>query len=413
MEDLGLPCVHCGLCLNTCPTYRVLGTEADSPRGRIYIMEAVKRGALELDADARAHLDACLGCLACETACPSGVSYGARIEEFRPQLREGMLAQLRYKFIDATAVRGRGLDFALGFARLMDSAGLERLRRYLPALDVLPGRTSETTRGTTCADLSPLMRSSVAAPTTPRLRVGLLTGCASDRMLPEINRDCVEVLHRNGIAVIDVQGQGCCGALSLHAGDAINAKRLARANARAFASSNLDFVVTTAAGCTATQRDSARLLHGADSGLGERTRDVCELLVEAGFKLPANTVGRGTNVAYHDACHLAHGCSITDAPRAVVAAATGRPPTDLGENEVCCGSAGSYNIEHPLMGRRLGDRKAELVDQAGIDLLAVGNAGCILQITRSLRARAMPTRVVHPVQLLADAYRASESILGS
>jgi glycolate oxidase iron-sulfur subunit len=410
MGGPGLPCVHCGLCLDTCPTYRVLGSEADSPRGRIYIMEGVTSGDLEFDDQAALHLSRCLGCLACETACPSGVSFGRRIEEFRPRLAERTDSASTWKNVARRVYTNESaVDAGMRVAELLDRAGFQAARRKVPGLGLLPGDAAAAD-----ATVSPLRRSRLHQPLRARARVALLTGCVGDRLLPGINRDTVEVLQRNGIEVVDVPGQRCCGALDLHAGRRGEALALASANALAFAAADVDFVVSTAAGCGAMLRDYRHVLAGSEeAGAAEdvaaTSRDVCELLVDLGFEKPARHLETPGAVAYHDACHLLHARGISSAPRAVCEAAFGKAPVDLGENAICCGSAGSYNVDHPALSSELGARKAELALAAKATLIAVGNVGCLLQISRSLALAGLPTEVKHPVQLLAEAYRLSDS----
>jgi len=405
-NDVGLPCVHCGLCLDTCPTYRVLGTEADSPRGRIYIMEDVDRGSLTLDAEVCEHLDGCLGCLACETACPSGVSFGERIERFRPVLRSQRRGA-RALWRQAAARIGNGrflLAAGMAVAALLDTVGLARTRRRMPGLGLLPA----SARGALSALRPPRSardRSTVPAPAEPRLRAAILTGCVADVLRPGISDAAVDVLHRHGIEVVDVEGASCCGALALHAGRHDEAVARARASVARFAAAGVDVIVTTAAGCGAMMRGYDRLLPGdADAAeVASRCRDVSEVVVEAGIEAAPGAVTG--DVVYHDACHLKHAAGVVDAPRAVTAAATGRPPADLGDNSICCGSAGSYNVDNEDMGRELGRRKAELVRASGADVVTVGNIGCILQLERVLALEGLEVSVRHPVELLAAAYR--------
>lgn len=415
MSDLGLPCVHCGLCLDTCPTYRVLGTEADSPRGRLYIMEGIRKGELELDDQAALHLSRCLGCLACETACPSGVSYGRRLEEFRPKLAaRGGGANNWKNFAEKVYTNSTAVDVGLKAVELLDRVGLGPMRRKFPGLGILPANTAAGgLREDADADRSPLRRSRSHQPLRARARVALLTGCVGDRLLPGINRDTVEVLQRNGVEVVEVEGQGCCGALDQHAGRPGQARALAATNARVFAEADIDFVVSTAAGCGAMLRDYAHVLEGGESAeaghtISERSRDICEVLVELGFEKPARTVDVGGIVAYHDACHLLHARGISASPRAVCEAACGAAPVDLGENAICCGSAGSYNVDHPDLADELGRRKAELAGERQAAVVAVGNVGCLLQISRALALAGSTAVVRHPVQLLAEAYRLSD-----
>lgn len=415
MSDIGLPCVHCGLCLDTCPTYRVLGTEADSPRGRIYIMEAIGAGELELDDQAATHLSRCLGCLACETACPSGVSFGRRIEEFRPRLAErGGIDGAWKKATRHVYTNPSLVEVGLRGAGLLDRAGLGNLRRQAPGLGLLPSAPSAAL-GDDGADwkVTPLRRSRTHQPLRARYRVALLTGCVGDQMLPAINRDTVEVLQHNGIEVVEVPGQGCCGALALHSGRPDEAAAMARANLAAFAKAEqVDAFVTTAAGCGAMVRDYDHLLAGTDvaeeaQAFSALCRDICELLVEVGFETPARPLTSAGPVAYHDACHLLHACGVAQAPRRICQAATGSAPMDLGENNLCCGSAGSYNLDQPRLADELGRRKARLAADRSPATIAVGNAGCMLQIARALALEGVTASVRHPVQLLAAAYRQS------
>jgi len=406
MTAPGLPCVHCGLCLDTCPTYRVLGTEADSPRGRIYIMEAIGNGELELDDGAALHLSRCLGCLACETACPSGVSFGRRMEEFRPKLAERHDAVNTWKSVARKAyTNDTVVDAGLRVAGLLDRAGFGAMRRKVPGLGLLPG-----TEAAADVEVSPLRRSRTHQPLRARARAAVLTGCVGDRLMPGINRDTVEVLQRNGVEVVDVPGQRCCGALALHSGRPAEAVELAATNSIAFGAADVDFVVSTAAGCGAMLRDYEHVLSGTEAKKAGRelaglSRDICELLVEIGFERPARPLEVKGRVAYHDACHLLHARGISSAPRKVVEAAVGKVPVDLGENAICCGSAGSYNLDHPVLSGELGARKAELVRERKAVIVAVGNVGCLLQISQAVALAGLPTEVRHPVQLLAEAYR--------
>ncbi len=417
MSDVGLPCVHCGLCLDTCPTYRLLGTEADSPRGRIYIMEAIDRGELELDAQAATHLSRCLGCLACETACPSGVSFGRRIDEYRPKLAARNGAEGIWKNAAQSVYTNPTLvDAGLRGTAILERLGFGDLRRHVPGLGLLP---SSATAAVTAHDhgcdwtVTPLHRSRTHQPLRARLRVALLAGCVGDQMMPQINRDTVEVLQRNGIEVVEMPGQGCCGALALHSGRRDEAVMLARANLEAFARINdVDAFVSSAAGCGAMVRDYAHLLAGTDveeeaQAFSALCRDICELLVEVGFVAPSKPLIAAGPVAYHDACHLLHARGIAAAPRKVCEAATGAPPIDLGENSLCCGSAGSYNLDHPHLAEQLGRRKASLAKEKSPTTVAVGNVGCMLQIERALALQGVSAAVRHPVQLLAAAYRQS------
>jgi glycolate oxidase iron-sulfur subunit len=244
--------------------------------------------------------------------------------------------------------------------------------------------------------------------------VALLIGCVADRLRPSINRAAVEVLHRNGIEVVETPDIGCCGALALHSGRESDARELARHNVRAFAAAGVDRFVTTAAGCGAMVRDYGRLLaddaelHDTARSMSAQACDVNELLVETGFEPPVSRPLETQRVAYHDACHLLHASGIADAPRFVLSSAIGCVPDDLGENALCCGSAGSYNLDHRAMGLELGRRKAKLAREAGAQVISVANIGCILQLERAVALGDLDVRVAHPIELLAEAYAATK-----
>ncbi|MFP6627040.1 MAG: heterodisulfide reductase-related iron-sulfur binding cluster [Deltaproteobacteria bacterium] len=403
--DIGLPCVHCGLCLDHCPTYRQLGTEADSPRGRIYLMEAITAGQLSLDDEAAAHLDGCLGCLACESACPSGVDFGRRIETFRPLISAPRHRPLKalWKTLVLVLTTNRPLmAAALATARALDRMGLGHLRRRLPGLSLMPRNGN---------DLAPTLPARPVATAAKRPRVVLLEGCVAPLLRPQTNQAAVEVLRRNGFDVLEVPAQGCCGALALHGGRKKEARALARKNIEVLGGA--DFVVSTSAGCGAMLKDYDRLfaddpddgLSAAAAALSARTRDICELLFEEGFERPRPLANTNGPVLYHDACHLVHAQGISQAPRALVEAATGSAVEDLGDNQICCGSAGSYNLDHPAMAERLGADKARLAEGKDAGSVAVANLGCLLQLERAFALQGLAIEVTHPIELLASAYR--------
>jgi glycolate oxidase iron-sulfur subunit len=394
------PCVHCGLCLDTCPTYRLTGLEAESPRGRLYLMNAVLEGSVAFDPDVIRHLDSCLGCLACESACPSGVRYGRRIEEFRPQIERStphLFRRARARLARAGA-NVTALRLARGVASVFDRLRGEGLRRRIPGLDLIPRSM-----------IAPTPRF-VPPPANPRLRVALLVGCVTNELRPSITASTVNVLHRNDIGVVVLPRESCCGALSLHSGDSRSATQSAAALCDAVARSEADYVVTTAAGCGAVllryEELFARGAVGSDLAcwVARNARDVCELLVEAGLRAPRPIPTIDRTVAYHDACHLLHGCGIDRAPREVLSAA-GIRWFDLGENSICCGSAGVYNLIHRHVALDLARRKVDLAVSAGASEIAVGNVGCIMQLERSLAlAGHGNVSVWHPIELLEEAY---------
>lgn len=393
-------CVHCGLCLNACPTYLELGSEMDSPRGRIHLIKGLEDGTLALDDDVIRHLDLCLGCRACETACPSGVRYGSIIEDARAYIehraRRPWWDRLRRAAIMAVFTHPRRMRALLGLAQVARGLGVWPLvTRVVGAAAMLPPWRPS----------APLARL-YPAHGRERARVGLLRGCVGDALFSEVNAAAVRLLTSQGVSVIVPPEQGCCGALHLHGGDPESARRLARQNLLAFPN-DLDAVLVTAAGCGATMKEYGHLLAGdATSELAEgfaaRTRDVSEFLAELG--LPAPKRRSAMRATYHDACHLAHAQNVRGAPRRLLAGIGGLELIELGEADVCCGSAGSYNLTEPGMARRLRERKIDNIAATGASCVVVGNPGCALQIRAGLSARGLNVRVAHPVELLDEAY---------
>lgn len=391
-------CVHCGFCLPACPTYQVLEQEADSPRGRIVLMKEVLEGSMELEV-ASPHLDACLGCLACVTACPSGVEYGDLITSFRMTTESE-----RRRPVAQTAARQLALGTIPNPNRFRAAARLGSVGkvfgRLLPdefqaMLGLLPDRLPAA---------QPL-QPHYAAVGEVRGRVALLAGCAQQVLMPAINLATIHVLTRNGFEVVVPPAQGCCGALAAHAGDGKRARNAARNNLQAFPA-DVDAVITNAAGCGSGLKDYALWLRGepeeeAARDLGERSMDVTAFLARLKLRPPENLAAEPVRVAWHDACHLAHGQGITAEPRQIISALPGVTLVELEDNINCCGSAGIYNIEQPEIAARLGSLKAESIQRAAPDVVLSSNIGCLTQ----LQAHAAPgTRVMHIMQFLAAGY---------
>jgi glycolate oxidase iron-sulfur subunit len=407
LEDF-LPCVHCGLCLSSCPTYLETGGEADSPRGRIYLMKAVEEGRTELTDGVVRHLDLCLGCRACETACPSGVAYGTLIEGARSYVaahahRSGRerwkRAMLARWLPDASRLSPVAdvfrLASRLGVPRLAQARWVpQRLRRLLALMpDVAASRRPR-------AILEPVG--------PPRATVALLSGCVSQAFFGRVNELTAKLLALAGYRVLVPRGQTCCGALLAHLGERAEAERRARRNVNVFLRDEADFIVTNAAGCGAMLREYGRWLErdptyvrGARE-VAAKARDVSELLARGA--LPSPTRGVRARVAYHDACHLAHGQGVRRAPRDLLRTIPGLELVEVTEGEICCGSAGTYNLTEPEMAWRLGERKAQAVLDSGAEIVAAGNPGCILQIRAALRLRGRELAVLHPIELLARAH---------
>src|SRR5262245_26155139 len=361
--ELFLDCVHCGLCTASCPTYLETGHEADSPRGRIYLMRAVTDGKLDLNADVRRHLDLCIDCRACESACPSGVQYGKLIEPFRIHMAKTLppaaslpwLQRLVLNHVFPYAGRNR---LALAPARWMQWSGLDGLMQRWGLLRLMPRSLRQMHEM-----LPPLRRHPGRLPEVlpaegkRRARVGLFLGCVADAMFPETNLNTARVLQRNGCEVVVPPRQGCCGALHYHSAQEGPAKRFAAANCDAFPAGELDAVVVNAAGCGAMLKDYGHLLHDTPAAAtGEafagKVRDVSEFLMELGPVKPEHPLP--LRATYHDACHLCHAQQVRKPPRQLLEMIPGLELVPLAESEICCGAAGSYNLTQPDMAERLG-----------------------------------------------------------
>ena len=404
-------CVHCGICLPQCPTYRVLGEEMDSPRGRIYLMRAAAEGRLEPGPEFARHMDLCLGCRACESACPSGVPFGTLLEATRAQLAQRRLtsqSRLLARLVSAVFPHPGRVGALLGAVRRYQRSGLRRvvrgsrLLRLAPRLAVMDSLLPDIPRPDTLPERMP-------AHGTTRGRAGLLTGCIQRHLYPGVNRATAELLSLAGYEVAAPREQGCCGALELHAGG-LEAYR-ARARRLAGVFSDVDVIVTNAAGCGAAMKESSHWLPGdADvARLARRVRDVSEVLAAATLPL-----GRlDLTVTYHDPCHLAHGQGIRAEPRALLARIPGLRLVPLRDSELCCGSAGVYNLMEPEVARRLLEMKVARIAESGVRVVATGNPGCMMQIAQGARARGLGVEVVHPVELLARATRAARGQSGT
>jgi glycolate oxidase iron-sulfur subunit len=405
-------CVHCGFCLPTCPTYLLWGEEMDSPRGRIYLMDIGLQGEPMNDQMVR-HFDQCLGCMACVTACPSGVRYDQLIEATRAQVERRHRRPWPERAL-------RGLIFGL-FPyprRLAALRGPLRLARRA-RLDRLAARARLLPKGLAAmARLLPELppRGVVARlpEVTPALgrrrrRVGMLTGCVQRVFFPQVNAATARVLAADGCEVVAPSGQGCCGALSLHAGREDEARRFAKALIQVFEAAGVDQVVVNAAGCGSSMKEYGHLLRD-DPAWAERAaafsakvRDLSELLAELGPAAERHPLELA--VAYHDACHLAHAQAVRAQPRQVLQEIPGLELRELADPEICCGSAGIYNLVEPEPARELGARKAASVRASGADLLVTANPGCLLQIRASLAEQGAGMAMAHVAELLDASIR--------
>jgi glycolate oxidase iron-sulfur subunit len=399
MADAVKTCVHCGFCLAACPTYRVLGEEMDTPRGRIILMKQVLEGGLSWQ-QAQPHIDQCLGCLACEPACPSGVPYRDLLSPFRalakPHFRRSPMERLRH-FLAAQTI-----PFPERF-RLAARAG--RLGKWLrplipkslrPMVDLVPD------------ELPPARHCPVLTQATGprRARVALLASCAQQVLEPDINTATIEVLARNGVEVIVPKSQGCCGGLAWHTGDLRAAQAFARRNLHAFPS-DVDAIVTNAAGCGSAMHEYHLILRGTKDearadAFRKRVMDVSVFLARLGLSDQPGAFS--AKIAYHDACHLANAQNVRGEPRQLLKSIAGVEILELADAHLCCGSAGTYNIDQPEIAAALGEQKAKAVMATGADLVATGNIGCLTQLRTHLARLGSSIRVRHTMQILRDAY---------
>ncbi len=389
-------CVHCGLCLAACPTYVELGTEADSPRGRIQLVRGLSEGTLAPTAEVTRHLDLCLGCRACETACPSGVPYGRIIEAARPAVEARRSAPMR--------LARRAL------ATILTSPRLRRLA-FAPARLVAGRRVLARVPLARYATALPRTRpralpAAIEPEGTRRGTAVLLTGCVADELFPATNVATAHLLARAGVRVLVPRDLGCCGALAAHLGVADQAARLASNVARVVHESRADWIVSNAAGCGAHLRGVGHVLPGdrAAARVAAVARDALELLAELGLPPPRGRLDR--RIAVHDPCHLAHGQGVRAQVRALLATIPGTTLVDLPESDWCCGSAGTYNLTEPAMAARLLARKLARVEESRAEIVAAANPGCVLQMRAGAIDRGLDVAVEHPIDLLAAAHAA-------
>lgn len=412
-----MDCVHCGLCLGSCPTYVETGNENDSPRGRIYLWRAVTDGRAELTPEVRHHLDLCLECRACESACPSGVQYGQIIGSYKKNMAElGYVTPTlnflqRWMLFSLTPHAGR-MRLALAPLRWMQAlrlrgmidwmgrflpGSLRRMQEIVPWLAPHHGRLPEL----------------LPAEGPRRARVALVIGCAADAFFPQTTTATIKVLQKNGCEVWIPRGQGCCGALHYHSGLVEPARKLAADNCLAFGKGlaegldKVDAIITNAGGCGPVLKEYHHLLEGtAQAEIGanfaKKVRDIHEFLVELGPVKPTHPLN--LRATYHDACGMSHAQKIRTPPRQLLSLIPGLELVPLPESEHCCGAAGSYNITQPEMSAEVGKRKATNILATGAEAVFTGNVGCLLQIVRHVREQGRNLWVAHPVDALWASY---------
>ena len=412
-QDL-MACVHCGLCLPACPTYLETGSEADSPRGRLVLMRKMHEGTLSpSDADVTHHLDLCLGCRACETACPSGVPYGRILETARERINaeqaRSPLTDFARSALLGTLTQPKKMTIAMRMAQAVTGGVVPA-----PAVRLLSGSAGAASQRTSLPEqisppLPPVVTPAVGL---KRARVGVLTGCAMRVLFGDVNADTVRVLAANGCEVLTNRRQSCCGALHGHNGYGDEARSLAKSLIDAFTPfDGLDAIIVNSAGCGSQMKEYGQLLAedadyaGRAAAFAAKVRDVSEWLEDLGWVAPLKPLSaEPLTMTYHDACHLAHGQGIRDAPRALLARLPNTTWVPLPETEICCGSAGIYNFTEPEMAKRLQARKLENILATGASIVATGNPGCLAFIKSGLTERGLADiRLAHPVTLLAEA----------
>ena len=428
-------CMHCGLCLPTCPTYDATKLERNSPRGRIALMRAIADDRLDVTKAFGDEMYFCLGCLACQTACPAGVNYAELFEHARAEIeakrvlanpRRNLIRQftLRWLFMDL-----RRLELAGKALRLYQQLGLQTFIRRSGLMRLLPRRLRELEAmiPSVCNKFS----AELIAPVTPaagvkKYRVAMLTGCAQDLTFSDVTRDTVEVLAQNGCEVVTPPEQHCCGSLHAHNGEWTLAQQLARRNIEQFPPEQFDAIMTNAGGCGSHLKHYSSVL-ADDPRYAERAKlwdvkvkDIHEWLLKIKFRVPSSkfragepetwNVQRGTEVVtYHESCHLTHGQKVVSQPRELLRAIPGLNLVELPEANWCCGSAGIYNLTQPEMANELLARKIKHIKSTGATTVATGNPGCLLQLINGAAKEGLKLRVVHPITLLAEAYRAENS----
>ncbi len=408
-------CIQCGFCLQSCPTYRLLGMETESPRGRIHLIEAAAQGRIPIDARFEEHMYVCLGCRACETACPAGVRFGTIIEAARAEI--GPTGSGLARGLTRLALRhlmpfpGR-LRLGATVLRFYQRSGVAAFAR---SLHLVPRRLAEME-----ALLPPIPGRFFAPPQEVfpaigprRARVGLLSGCVMSVMFADLNEATIRVLQRNGCEVVVPRGQTCCAALNLHNGERERAREMARQNIEAFLGAGVDAIIINAAGCGSTSKEYDVLLRD-DPVYAERAkqyshlcRDITEFLAEHGLAGPLGEVR--VRVTYQDPCHLVHGQGIRRQPRELLRQIPGLELVEMEGSDRCCGSAGIYNLVQPGYSRQILDEKMTALRQTGAEAVVAPNPGCMLQIASGIRAHGMTMHVHHLIDLLDRAYAAAET----
>ncbi len=420
--DRYLDCIHCGFCLPTCPTYLILGNEMDSPRGRIYLIRAASEGRVGISDNFVKHMNLCLVCRACETACPSGVQFTSLMEATRGQIARNYAypaSERRLRdFILDTFTDSRRLARIARALRAYQRSGLQALVRDSGLLRVF-GRLADM-EALLPSVPGPRLRQALAEMTPARGdnrgRVGLLAGCVQSVFFPGVNLATARVLAENGYEVIAPKEQVCCGSLLVHEGERARGQALARQTIDLFERADVDLVVVNAAGCGSVMKEYGDLLRGDPryaqraEAFGAKVKDISQVL--AAVPIDGRLGALPLKVTYHEPCHLVHGQRVRVEPRTAIKAVPGIQFVELKESDMCCGSAGIYNLIHPKESRQLLDRKLDRIAESGAEIVVSGNTGCLIQLEAGIRRRGMSVRVAHPVELIASSYEAGAARAG-
>jgi glycolate oxidase iron-sulfur subunit len=414
--ELYLDCIHCGFCLPACPTYRILGNELDSPRGRIYLIRAVSEGKIGISDNFVKHMTLCLDCRACETACPSGVQFGRLMETARGQIDRNYTyspAERRLRdFILSNFTDADRLTRLLRALRLYQKSGLQALIRASGLLTLFGRLGQMEGLMPSIPDLS--LRHALPEVTPAikptRGRVGLLAGCVQSVLFPGVNLATTRVLSENGYEVVAPKGQRCCGSLLIHEGERERGKAFARKTIEVFERAEVETVVVNAAGCGSAMKEYGGLLHDDPqyatraATFGKKVKDISEVLAAAPINGKLGSLP--LRVTYQEPCHLVHGQRVRSEPRTLIRSVPDVQFIELRESDVCCGSAGIYNLIHPAEARQVLERKLDRIAESGADVVVSGNPGCLIQLDVGMKRRGMKVRVAHPVELLAWSYDA-------
>ncbi len=409
-----LKCTHCGLCLNQCPTYRVLGWEMDSPRGRIRLMRGVAEGLYEVTPGFAEHMDVCLACRACQTACPASIDFGQMVEAARAQALQStpqkpLATLMRWLVLKQLFPFPGRLNLLASLLRLYQRSGLQSLARKLHLIP--PGLRDSEALLPRLPDHSFAANRIVPAEGEKRGRVAFLVGCVMGTVYADTDAATVRVLARNGFEVVIPAGQACCGALAIHAGERATAQEMAKRNVDAFLAHDVDAIIVNAAGCGVALKEYKDLLED-DPDYSDKAKlfsalmqDATEFLAARGIRQPTHAIH--ARITYQDPCHLAHGQNIRSQPRALLGMIPGLELVEMRDSDRCCGSAGIYNLTHPDISVLVLDEKMQNVAATKPEIIVTANAGCLLQLQQGVRRAGLDAEILHVLDLLDRAYGSS------